>query len=355
MTPRGSGTLPGAQDGPLKPGTGSDGSLLSTARTPRHAAPCFTSLDPLETKSQGAVRTLSTRSVRRVSCSITFRHSGWQRDRRRVLAALQALHPNTSRLDRFKECGSNAWVMVDDEDPGRFRIVADLCHDRFCRPCARARGATIAANLRTYLGKRPFRFVTLTIRTDGLSLKDALDKLYRSFARLRRSSLWTSRVDGGCAICEIKRGRDAQRWHPHLHLILEGRYLPQAELKKHWLRITRDSFVVDVRMGRSTDEAAGYVTKYVSKPFDQAVVESPDSLREAMHALHGRRLVLTFGTWRGWRLLDTPSPTGWSPVASLEDLLVRAESGEAYARHVLQTLTGAESWEPSERSPPSEW
>lgn len=259
---------------------------------------------------------------------VYFRHSGWLRDRRRVFEALGTAFPRSTRLTRFAECGSRAWVIRNEDQPDLYAVASDHCHDRFCKPCASFRGRVIANNVAAYLRNRPYRFLTLTIRTTDLTLKQGVDKLYRCFAALRRTKIWDSKVSGGCAILEVKPKESGTGWHPHIHAILEGRYLPLPLIRRHWMRITTDSFIVDIAKGRDPEQAARYVSKYITKPFDDGTIRNPERLLQAVEALHGRRLVATFGRWRGQRLtVYTPTST-WIRIAPLGMLRAKAKAGD---------------------------
>jgi len=180
--------------------------------------------------------------------------------------------------------------------------------------------------------------ITLTLRHRDESLRDSLDRLYKSFGRLRRVNDWKAAVVGGVAICEIKHGLDGHTWHPHLHIIVEGKYLPHADLKTHWLRITEDSYIVDIRPVRSTEHLLNYVTKYVSKPLDSSVYATDETLTDAMQAMHGRRTCLTFGSWRGLDLTAHDDETEWESIGPLSDLLELARDGDPDAQHAILNL-----------------
>lgn len=213
------------------------------------------------------------------------------------------------------------------EDPPRLKISASYCHDRFCSPCQRSRSLVIAQNLKDLIQHKQVRMVTLTIATDLLPLADALTMLYNSFQQLRRTPLWKSTVWGGCAILEVKRSATLPRWHPHLHVLTEGKYLSQGHLTQVWYSITGTSHIVDIRMVKSPDHAASYVTKYLTKPTALRYTNHDDLLDETIVALKGRRSVMPFGTWYGLRL-TRPIPDGdWIPVLPLADLIRRAAGG----------------------------
>lgn len=270
----------------------------------------------------------------------TFRHSGWARDRTRIYQALQDTGQSAGRIDRFADCGAHAYVYRCVEDPTLLRVQGSTCRDRFCGPCTRERGQTIAANITAALNGKRARFVTLTLRTEDLPLDQALAKLQRAFRLLLRTKLWLGRVDGGVAFIEVKYNPHRDRWHPHIHAIVQGRYIPFDLLRKEWLRITTDSHVVRVQVVHSAEVILRYVTTYASKTLRAADFPTTPSLHEAVDALHGTRLCRTFGTWRGMSLTDTPTSGTWEPVASLAHVLTQALAGDIDARAIVAALPG---------------
>lgn len=268
----------------------------------------------------------------------TFRHRSWQQRRVRVAAALAVSGVSASRARRFSTCGCQAWVLRSTENPDDYRIVPDFCHDRWCVPCANARAYRITANLLTQLGDRQTRFVTLTLKASPHTLRQRIDRLLSAFANLRRRAFWKERVQGGCGFLEITRGSQGAHWHPHLHLILEGRYLPKEQLVATWLDLTGDSYVVDIKLVREQHVVGRYVTKYASKPLAPELLRSPEALAEAVAALRGRKLLYAFGTWARWRLLAQPTSEGWTLFGHVNELLYRASMGDELADLVLTVL-----------------
>jgi len=272
-----------------------------------------------------------------------FRHSGWAAQRRRVAAALAAAFPETARLDRFSNCGRDAWVVQHPNRPRDFRVMANYCRDRYCVPCAAMRGRLLASNLLDAIGDRPIRMITLTLRSEaGDPLKPLLDRLYQSFARLRRTAFWGEHVTGGAALLEIKFIGRTRRWHPHLHILANGKFVPRGRLAGEWQRITGDSYIVDVRPVRDRGHAAHYLTKYVSKPADPSASRSHDLLLELVRACHGRRLCSTFGNWSGIELLRHDPPVEWIFITTLGVLQQRARDGDAESQQILRSLRATE-------------
>lgn len=271
--------------------------------------------------------------------AVAFRHSGWSIDRRRVGEALDRTRQTIARCDEFAHCGSHAYVLRSCTDPNRYRIAGSSCRDRFCLPCATERSYVIAGNVCELIRDKQVRFLTLTIKTDQLTLAEAIDKLTTSFQALRRRVLWKRAVSGGVAFLELKWSRTKSRWHPHLHCLIEGGFIRQRLIATAWREITVDSWVVDIRRPANNEVVARYITKYASKPFDHSYLRFPERLDEAIVALKGRKLAITFGTWRGVCLTATPDEGAWEHVASLETVLYRAANGDVDCAEILASIT----------------
>lgn len=267
-----------------------------------------------------------------------FRHSGWSALRDAVHDGMFLAFLPEARIKRFLLCGSNAWVLQDKEHEDHVTISVDKCRDRFCRPCGRERAFVINANLSDHIKHRTLRFVTLTLRANDHTLKHQIDRLLNCFSALRRREPWTTTQLGGVAFLEVKRSSMSDHWHPHLHILTEGKYIPHQQLKAAWHLVTGDSTIVDVKPVPDNDVVRRYVTKYVSKPLTADVIRNEDHLVIAIRALHGRRLCTTFGSWRGLKLTDPKTQTEWKRVAPVADILRDAASGDAVALRMVENL-----------------
>lgn len=321
------------------------------------APACLTPVHPPETNPQyrqectpwGFLVTSDDPSVR-------FRHSGWVRTRAAVCEAMEIARATPRQLTRFALCGSDPWVIADPDDPTRLSIAANYCHSRWCIPCARTRAHTIATNLTRLCKKETVRFITLTLKHATTPLRVQLDRLYSCFRELRRTQLWKKKVTGGAAVLEVSFARTSHAWHPHLHVLCNGNYIPNDALSAAWLKATGDSFVVDVRLVRDNYRIAGYVAKYVTKSIPPAICNDPERLADLIGACRNRRLVLTFGTWRGFKLSEKLDTTAWKNIGPLPDVLRDAKAGVWTARVQIDALRQkyAELIAVHERSPPDE-
>ena len=270
-----------------------------------------------------------------------FRHSGWAHDRDRIYRALMRSPTAQSRRIAFRRCGAAFLILRHREDPQRFKLVPQHCHDRLCVPCGAERRATIQANLAKLVNDEPHRFLTLTIRHDQEPLEYLVKRLYRCFRRLRQRAIWKDRVDGGAAFLEISYTPEHDTWHPHLHILLQGRYVPKADLAQAWLDVTGDSKNVDIRIIHSKRHVIAYVTKYATKPLPPPVLHCYWLLEEAIPVLAGRRTILTFGRWSRWRVLEKPTDDAWELYDDLDHVRYLADCYDPFAANVIAMLCTA--------------
>ena len=280
-----------------------------------------------------------------------FRHSGWAPARRRVIAAMEEL-PEVSerRLGALKFCGWDAFVQVHRHPltnaVTEARVRSTKCHDRFCVPCSQERSSCIRSVLLTHMmQKQNLKLITLTLKASSDPLTKILDRIGKAFRILRNKPLWKKCLKGGCSIVETKIGKNSGEWHCHLHVIAEGKFIDQSLLADLWLDVTGDSRIVDVRPVGAKTGAVSYITKYVTKAADHSIVMSPRHLAEAIVAFTGRRLVSTFGTWRGLKLMERPEdekceePEGyWHDAGPLDAYIRAAGTGHEEAGLVLRLI-----------------
>lgn len=289
-----------------------------------------------------------------IHLATTFRHSGWEPYRRRVFAALHRTGQTHARCQAFSHCGSHAYILESDDDPPRYRLAGSGCHDRFCLPCGQARASQIARNIIEHAGSKRLRLITLTTGATYPTLSELLDHLYTSFRKLQRTPEWQRHVTGGVAMLELKLSSRTDRWHPHLHCLVEGTYFPQPVLKRAWHRVTGEATIVDIRPAGRGDHIMHYVCKYASKPMDPSYLRIPDRLDQAITALKGRRLCITWGGWRSVLLTHHDDDAGWTNIGEVATYLLSAQAGDADALSILRKLDPAatQATIPHPRPPP---
>jgi hypothetical protein len=285
-------------------------------------------------------------------------HSGWHRTRIRVYRALQAAFVRYARLNAFATCGATHWLLRSRTDPDRYKLVPHRCHDRFCVPCSRARSLTIRRNILANLPNVPCRFITLTLRAQDCPLSPQVTRLLACYRRLRKTRLWRSSVNGAIAFFELTYNSSTLRWHPHLHVIACGHFIPQRALSEAWLRETGDSPIVDIRYVTSRTKIASYVAKYATKPLHPSILRHPDALVEAIRALEHRKTISPSGRWARLRLLNEPSEDSWELVCHeahlpfADDLPPELVTAARAALERLRSDPNATEFALTQRAPP---
>lgn len=270
-----------------------------------------------------------------------FSQSGDGRHRNAVWRAFHRLNVPGARITAYQDCGTRPWVAQTNDDDGKYVVCSNRCHDRFCPGCSRLKASVIAENTHRWIKDRQVRFLTLTLKGGAQPLHQQLARLYDSFRKLRQTRLWSRSVRGGAAFLEVKIGKNSGMWHPHIHAIIEGKFIAIRELKKTWERITQGSHQVDLQFIRSKENAARYVSKYVSKPFSHDSVKDADQLDELLHTLSGTHAALTFGTWRGLKLTKRIDDRQYNYLMSVDELKRRVAANERYALEIWNELATA--------------
>jgi hypothetical protein len=224
-------------------------------------------------------------------------------------------------------------------NPGTYKIQCDRCRNRWCEACAKEKRFVIAANVKKNLPRCRLRFLTLTLKAVRGELKPQIERLYRSFKNFRNRSEIKKALHGGIAFLELTWNVDNRTWHPHLHVLFQGNYINKVTVKKHWLAVTNDSFIIDIREVPRPEYAVGYVTKYASKCLAASVINDHVAFKEAIIALRGVRTLFAWGCWKTWKLLAVDH-TGhsWTPIRTLIDVLRDAARGDATSQQILRAL-----------------
>jgi len=266
-------------------------------------------------------------------------HAPYAATRDRIIDALinSPLDADKNLAATMATCGDAVRFFVDPAD-STVKQYLHRCKARCCPFCASARTNKIAAELEALMDSmtRP-RTIILTVKSNTQPLKRQLQDLRGFLARLRRSKLWRTNVHGGAYVIEITRNCETALWHPHVHVVYEGAYIPQKQLQAEWHRITLHSEIVWIAEVSGTKSMAAELSKYLGKP---ARLDTwPNfALLEYIRAIRGARLLQTFGNCHGKTAADTdpnpePSTERWS--VSLARITYLAQHGNDTANRLL--------------------
>ena len=232
-----------------------------------------------------------------------FYRSGCKHTCAVAYAALELAGAAQEKLDRFASCRTKVYLYRHRET-GIIRTRVNTCGLRWCPLCRRGKAQHTAATIRLHMhaAAKRLRFVTLTQRAlPDEPLPRAYARLCASLTRFLKDPWWQAHSKGGAVVVEITRAKSVPNaWHVHAHAVVEGEYLDCTTLSNTWARASRvDVAHTRIEAVREIDQAAHYLSKYLTKPVDNEVAGNVEHLAEAMKALRSRKTTIFFGTWRG--------------------------------------------------------
>lgn len=250
--------------------------------------------------------------------------------------------PSIQKLGRrMQSCCSSAMI-CQDETTGEVALHEKRCKVRCCTYCSRVRGKRAFAQLLSVVSKLDSpKFLTVTVQSVEAPLAEVIAHLRESFARLRRSQQWKTKVSGGAYTIEVTWNKKTRKWHPHIHAIIDARYWPQSQLSAAWKIASKGSFIVDIRAGYSKYQTVKYIVAYASKMND--LQKLPNSkIAEYVEETRSLRFLQTFGNCHGVRLQDDDETDeidhAWKIVTDAEDLASAAEDSDPIALSLLRWL-----------------
>lgn len=266
-------------------------------------------------------------------------HEPYQATRDKLIRTLAADPYTVHRRQaaRMAECGSRLDLFADPRT-GKVDHWLHRCKSRLCPLCADKRGRQVAYKMIPIVNAmgRP-RTIILTVKSESSHLEDQLRDLRRNFARLRRTPLWRKAVLGGVYTTEITINATTDRWHPHLHIIYDGAYIPHSQLRDAWHAITKCSQIVWIEEVRDRHNAVNELCKYLAKP-PKTVTWTDRRILEYARAVNSQRMVQCFGSVRRQEVPDTdlnPEPSPERFRVSLGRVMYLARRGCQSAAHVL--------------------
>lgn len=271
-------------------------------------------------------------------------HAPHESSRRAIFDAL--IDDPHERFEKraFRICHCCQWPTIYVNSQGKASVHLARCRDRLCPLCSAARATESKYRVQSIVRKMDApRFMTLTMPASDACLRDQLNHLMTTFRELRSFDAWKRYVHGGVWSLELTYNSSTRKWHPHIHVIYDGNYFPQGELKALWGQIHSADVIVDVRAVHSSQAAGSYLAKYVSK-----VVElnswTATEIRDYADAMHRRRTIHTFGSCHGVAAEADPDDT--APPKSTKTVGVwvirrRMRLGDQAARRAAEAFASA--------------
>lgn len=209
----------------------------------------------------------------------------------------------TNSIDFKSYASTHKFTTLQCKCCGELLVVPVYCGNRFCPLCSKPRMMRIKLRLKSLMDSihlkksEHFAHMVLTIRSQP-DVKEMCHFLVQSFKKFRGRKIFKKNAVGGAYVLELTHNDSG--WHAHLHVILQARYVPQAELLSSWRSIVHHGGVFIKKIPKSA--IINYLSKYMCK------IELADELRDiAGEHLKKTRLFTVFGLWHN--LLP-----GWSKV-----------------------------------------
>lgn len=221
------------------------------------------------------------------------------------------------KVRRLSMCSKIARFARNNET-GRVKVFSSACHLRWCSICAKNKAVRVKNKIKDWMDtvKRP-RFLTLTMRHSTAPLSSQIDAIHKHFKNFRRHPSMKNRIVSGVWALQIEHNDERMEWHPHIHCIIVGSWIPQREIADLWLQITKTSKIVHIESISDMDKAADYLARYVARPTQLTKV--PEERRQELYlAVAGRRLYGQWGEVRRAKVFEKVryDPNEWKDLGS---------------------------------------
>jgi hypothetical protein len=166
------------------------------------------------------------------------------------------------------------------------------CKDRTCPTCRRKWYGYHYGALKQYISSwEKVYFLTLTLKNipDSQISRWHVQRLREAFSKLRYR-LRPCIKDGYYVIQTTNSGTG---WHLHLHVLYSGQFIPVSQISQVWHDITKDSYVVNIKLVEKWDIAL----RYLLSDFRGTPRIRPEDYETYNGLFRGSRLVQGFGTY----------------------------------------------------------
>ena len=302
------------------------------------------------------------------SLTTRFCHGSAHADWVTVAGAMPNIDLNISyaTIQNLNGCSTRAWIQFSPSR-GKHRVHVKRCGLLVCPTCGPREATKMASRVTQWIGDvkpHAWRMYTISLPSAGSCLMEQIEQLRKAFRRLRQSQVWAETQLYGISVCEVAYNKTADTWHPHLHILMRGKWAPIAAMRTAWWKACGVNARIHVREVDSNKSAAHYVSKYLGKGAKQTIdingkiEDAPDQslasmppprLLELITARCRKRWLLMVGEgpplpeWNAENLPDQGA-NDWMPVCTLSELFRRGKSdplSQAIAAEIGLDLTSA--------------
>lgn len=191
---------------------------------------------------------------------------------------------------RVRDCGHKSVVYTCLTTGKRWRR-AWHCHDRNCPRCSATRASRLFHKHREKVRRPGLKMLTLTVPSVKYLTRGYVRRLLHQVSLLLHRKVFREAWVGG--FYGIETTWNARHgFHVHAHVLLEGSFVPWADIRRNWLEITGNGKVVWIQAARNPGQAFKYPLK-------------PDALRSMpvghlaayLEAVRCLPLAQPFGSW----------------------------------------------------------
>ena len=234
------------------------------------------------------------------------------------------------RASKLLGCGTK--ILIDNSGT---IISANFCRQRVCPMCQRRRSLKVCAEfhrIMQYLGCSWLHLVLTVPNCSASELPNLLDTMQVCASRLFGMEFIKKAFKGIARCTEVTYNKNSDTYHPHFHCLVAVNksyftsryYVKIEELRRVWTVLVQadqngikvknrnDKWIMEQIQGFDPDSEILYqcciskadegsipeVAKYAVKPLDIDLegFELYEPLHNIFYALHGRRLIQTYGT-----------------------------------------------------------
>lgn len=227
---------------------------------------------------------------------------------------------------RLQMCRKYAFF-VQNKLTKKLRVQSSRCKLRWCPICRDVSRMIVTAATEEWLKLQDYpKMITLTLKHSDDPLALQIKRIYKCFQKLKTRAYFQRLITGGVWFFQLKFNPTTEQWHPHIHCLVAGQYLPHARLKQLWSKITGDSTIVDIRPVKDLEGCSNEVARYATSPADIAAVTF-EQAKEIFYATKHRRICGSWGSAKSITLKPTVQDDGdmWTKVADFYFINVKKE------------------------------
>lgn len=229
----------------------------------------------------------------------------------------------------LRGCRTRSWF-IRNQVSGRVRLATKQCRLRWCYHCGESRQRFITQAVSAwYNHAMDPKLLTVTVKHSKEPLKEQIDFLYKSFARLRSRKLLKEKVRGGVWFFQVTYNSKTETWHPHIHALLDADYMSHNYLMSLWEKITNGSTIVHIRRVNNPERSLSHNARYAARPSSLRTIPET-KWPELYEAFTKRRICGTWGTAKSISLrAKKPTDSGdWKAIGDFSTVLALIRDDE---------------------------